>query len=155
MLGVVWLRGFWTSPLPPPSSRASRGLVIVLFCNALDCIALHCSELHCNAAALLRSHLVSCCIAGHQQACFFFFFGCVRCEAGLRSCHSMSRHVVSCIASCHVMSRYVTSCPVISARVTFGSSSGILSLFSCHVTSSCHKQWPMSRREPAAHAEGL
>ena len=85
------------------------------------------------------------------------FCGCVCNEAGLRSCHFMSRHVVSSIMSCHVMSRYVTSCPVISARAMFGSSSGILSrpFFSCHVTSSCHKQSPMSRREPAAHAEGV
>ena len=69
-------------PSPSPFSRASRGLVIVLFCNALDCIALR-----CTAAALLRqaascvtlgassgcvtsSHLVSCCSTCHQQACF-------------------------------------------------------------------------------------
>ena len=57
-------------------------------------------------------------------------------EAGLRSCHFMWGHVVSSImsrhvtsrhvTSRHVTSRHVTSCPAISARVMFGSSSGIL-----------------------------
>ena len=57
------------------------------------------------------------------------------------ACHVMSCHVMSCqVMSCHVMSCYVSLCSVISARVTFGSSSGILSrpFFSCHVASSCH-----------------
>ena len=157
MLGFLWLRGFWFRPLPP-SSRALCGLVLVLSCNAwgcrLRCIALHCCArpyrvtLGSSSGCVTSSHLVSCCSTCHQQACLVDVSGMKLGQGHVISCRDMSCQASCHVMSCHVMSRYVTSCPVISARVMFGLSSGILSrpFFPCHVTLSCHKRVAGSRR---------
>ena len=136
-----------------------RGLVLDFDCwvaRILHPFGLHCIALHTVAPGRVVCHawfvfwvrqVLSSRVVLQHVPPTSVFCGCVWYEAGLRSCHFMSRHVVSKIMSCHAMSchvtsRHVKSCPVISARVMFGSSSGILSrpFFSCHVTSSRHKQ---------------
>ena len=118
MLGFVWLRGF---------------------CIRLEhCIALHTAapgRVVCHAWFVFWvRHVLSSRVVLQHVPRASVFCGCVWYEAGLRSCHFMSRHVVSSIMSCHVMSCHVMSCHVMSRRVLQSLLARLLA--SCHGLSS-------------------
>ena len=107
------------------------------------CIALRCTvapgRVVCHAWFVFWvRHVLSSRVVFQHVPPASVFCGCVWYEAGLRSCHFMSRtcrvmhHVMTCpVMSCHVTSRHVSACHVMSCHVR-----------SCHVMSrhvmSCH-----------------
>ena len=114
---------------PPPVHRVVLYLYRLVMLWVAGCVALRCTvapgRVVCHAWFVFWvRHVLSSRVVLQHVPRASVFCGCVWYEAGLRSCHFMSRHVVSSSMSCHVMSCHVMSCHVMSRHV-----------MSCHVRS--------------------
>ena len=129
----------------------------VMSCHAMSCHAsllrelVSCASRHVLAGHVTSCHVISChvmsCLLGHVMSRSATRCPVISAPVSVRltygsssgpshvlscnvlSCHAMMQcHVLPCtVMSCYVLSGYLTRCPVISAPVTYGSSSGILS----------------------------
>ena len=149
---------------------------LALHCIAVQCSAVQCSRVHCSAVHCSALH----CIAWHCIPGFYHVLLCRVVSWPLFWCHvwcvisclvmtpllptcliSLWMFLVSCLVqgvrllACRFFPCHALSCCVSRVLLSLPASRLVRLLFTCHVASSCYKQWPMNHREPAAHVEAV